>query len=234
VAQRRKRLLDVPAILDAALALADERGRITMGELAERLGVSASSVYHHVSGRGEIIERLRERLAGDIEIPPLDGSDWGDQVSGWMRSYRRMLARHPNLIPSLMEQPMSAASALRGYDRVAALLTAVGFPEKDVIVWITLLDSYALGAALQMTAPLNAWQTDHDTPALDAAVQAGPKGAACVEDSFELGLDLVVDGMRSRLTGPQAAAGGAPAGGRVEPIPRTSTSRPPTRRGTAS
>jgi AcrR family transcriptional regulator len=200
VVQRRRRLLDVPAILDAALALADERGRITMGELAERLGVSASSVYHHVSGRAEIIERLRDRLAGDIQLPPLDGSDWGQQVSGWMHSYRRMLAQHPNLIPSLMEQPMTSTAALRGYDRVAALLAAVGFPDDDVIVWITLLDSYALGAALEMTAPVDVWQTGEDMPALAAAVRAGPRGAAAVESAFALGLDILVAGMRSRLS----------------------------------
>jgi hypothetical protein len=156
-------------------------------------------VYHHVSGRSEIIERLRDRLAGDIELPPLDGSDWGKQVSDWMHSYRRMLAQHPNFIPSLMEQPMTAGAALRGYDRVASLLTAAGFPATRVIVWITLLDSYALGAALEMTAPTEVWQADDDTPALDAAVQAGPHGPACVEEAFTLGLDLLVAGMRSRL-----------------------------------
>ena len=203
--QRRRRLLDVPAILDAALALADERGRITMGELAERLGVSASSVYHHVSGRTEIIERIRERLAAEIELPPMDGTDWGLQVAGWMHSYRRMLAQHPNLIPSLMEQPMTAAAALRGYDRVAALLTSVGFPDDEVIVWITLLDSYALGAALEMVAPVDVWDTSSgETPALEAAVRAGPQGAACVEAAFNLGLDVLVGGMRARLAGQPA------------------------------
>lgn len=205
--QRRRRLLDVPAILDAALALVDERGRITMGELAERLGVSASSVYHHVSGRSEIIERLSDRLAADIELPPMDGTDWGSQVSGWMHSYRRTLAQHPNLIPSLMEQPMTAGAALRGYDRVAALLTAVGFPDAEVIIWITLLDSYALGAALEMVAPGDAWRSDSDdTPALDAAVQAGPNGAASVEAAFALGLDILLAGMRARLAAKPAGA----------------------------
>jgi AcrR family transcriptional regulator len=206
VAQRRRRLIDVPAILDAALALADERGRITMGELAQYLGVSASSVYHHVSGRSEIIERLRDRLAADIALPPLDGTDWGHQVSGWMHSYRRMLAQHPNLIPSLMEQPMTAGAALRGYDRVAALLTAIGFPADEVIVWITVLDSYALGAALEMVAPPDVWQTGDDTPALDAAVQAGPDGAVCIEAAFDLGLDLLIAGMRARLPARPAGA----------------------------
>ncbi len=206
--KRRRRLFDVPAILDAALALADERGRITMGELAAHLGVSASSVYHHVSGRAEIIELLRERLAAEIDLPPLDGTDWGRQVTGWMHSYRRMLAAHPNLIPLLMEQPMTSGAALRGYDRVAALLTAVGVPENEVIVWITLLDSYALGAALEMVTPVDVWRTDdQSTPALDAAVQAGPPGAAVVEAAFALGLDLLVAGLRARLDTGLSTAG---------------------------
>src|SRR3954467_4803282 len=80
VVQRRRRLLDVETILDAALACIDERGRLTMADLAARLGGSASSIYHHVSGRPEIVELLRERLVDHLEIPPLDRSDWGDQV----------------------------------------------------------------------------------------------------------------------------------------------------------
>jgi AcrR family transcriptional regulator len=116
VVQRRRRLLDVETILDAALACIDERGRLTMADLAARLGTSASSIYHHVSGRPEIVEKLRERLVDHLEIPPLDRSDWGDQVAAWMRSYRRALAEHPNLIPLLSEQTMTAGSVLLGYD----------------------------------------------------------------------------------------------------------------------
>jgi len=200
VVQRRRRLLDVQAILDAALDLIDEDGRLTMAELAARLGVSASSIYHHVPNRTAIIELLRDRLAAGVSLPPLDGTEWTAQVSSWMHSYRRSLAAHPNLIPLLIEQPMTAGAALRGYDRVAALLVGAGFPEAEVILWITVLDCFAVGAALELASPPDVWQAEGDsTPSLGAAVQAGPRGATRADAAFDLGLRALLDGMQAHL-----------------------------------
>ena len=36
----------------------DRTGRFTFPELAERLGVSVSSLYHHVKGRADIVEGI--------------------------------------------------------------------------------------------------------------------------------------------------------------------------------
>jgi AcrR family transcriptional regulator len=200
VVQRRRRLLDVEEILDAALACIDERGRLTMADLAARLGASASSIYHHVSGRPEIVELLRERLVDHLEIPPLDRSDWGEQVAAWMRSYRQALAEHPNLIPLLSEQTMTAGAVLLGYDRVAELLGTAGFPEDQVMLWVSVLDSYALGAALDLAAPDEVWRAGAGgTPALEAALRAAPQGRARADAAFELGLEALLVGMRSRL-----------------------------------
>jgi AcrR family transcriptional regulator len=200
VVQRRRRLLDVEAILDAALACVDERGRLTMADLAARLGVSAASIYHHVSGRQEIVELLRERLVVRLELPRLDRSEWGAQVAAWMRSYRQALAEHPSLIPLLSEQTMTAGSVLLGYDRVAALLGRAGFPEDQVVLWVSVLDSYALGSALDLAAPDEVWRVgDGDTPALDAALRAAPQGRARADAAFDLGLDALLTGMHARL-----------------------------------
>jgi AcrR family transcriptional regulator len=171
-----------------------------MADLAARLGASASSIYHHVSGRPEIVELLRERLVDHLEIPPLDRSDWGDQVAAWMRSYRRALAEHPNLIPLLSEQTMTAGAVLLGYDRVAELLGTAGFPEDQVMLWVSVLDSYALGAALDLAAPDEVWRAGGGgTPALEAALRAAPQGRARADAAFELGLEALLVGMRSRL-----------------------------------
>ena len=75
-----------------------------------------------------------------------------------MRYYRQALAEHPNLIPLLSEQTMTAGSVLLGYDRVAAVLGLAGFPEDQVVLWVSVLDSYALGAALDLAAPDEVWR----------------------------------------------------------------------------
>ena len=199
--QRRKRLIDVDAILDASLACVDDSGRLTMTDLAGRLGTSPSAVYKHLSGRGAIIEALRERVVvTGMLMPPLDGSDWIDQVSAWMHSYRNALARHPRLIPLLTETTMTSGSVLRGYDRVAALLRDAGVPPREVLLWISVLDSYALGAALDLAAPEAVWRDEGgDLPALGEALEAAPQGQQRADEAFDIGLTALLDGLRRRL-----------------------------------
>ncbi|WP_158550682.1 TetR/AcrR family transcriptional regulator C-terminal domain-containing protein [Geodermatophilus sp. TF02-6] len=123
-------------------------------------------------------------------------------MATWLRSYRRALAEHPSLIPLLTEQTMTAGSVLRGYDRVAALLGGAGFPEDQVMLWVSVLDSYALGAAFDLAAPAEVWRVDRgDTPVLDAALRAAPRGRARADAAFQLGLEALLAGMRSRLPG---------------------------------
>ncbi|TCO62219.1 TetR/AcrR family transcriptional regulator [Actinocrispum wychmicini] len=207
MAQRRKRLLSVESILDAALACVDDSGRLTMADLAARLGASASSIYHHLPGRAAIIEALRERLGDEIGPPPMDGSDWDAQIRQWMRSYRQAMAEHPNLIPLLTEQTMTAGTVLRGYEQIVTLLTQVGAPAADIALWISVLDSYALGSALDLAAPDEVWHADPDTlPALAEAISMAPRGRPRADKAFELGLNALLAGMRDQLGGSSAAS----------------------------
>jgi AcrR family transcriptional regulator len=200
VVQRRRRLLDIDLILDTALALIDEHGRLTMTELAARLGTSASAVYHHVSGRAAIIELLRERIAGPLGWPPPESADWAVEIADWMRGYRRVMAEQPNVIPLLTAQTITSKPALASYDRVVDLLRASGFPAAELLLWVSVLDNFALGAALDAAAPDDVWRSDRrDTPALDDAVDAAPRGRRRADAAFELGLEAIVVGMRHRL-----------------------------------
>ncbi|MEU5260921.1 TetR/AcrR family transcriptional regulator [Amycolatopsis sp. NPDC021455] len=193
-------MLDTEAILDAALACIDDTGRLTMAELATRLGVSASSIYHHFSGRTAIVEALRERMATAIEPAPLDGSDWGEQVARWMRGYRRALAEHPALIPLLNEQTMTAGPVLHAYERIAILLRHNGVPVREVVLWIGVLDCYAVGSALDLAAPDEVWRLERDDlPTLGDAIGAAPRGRDRADEAFDLGLEALLTGLRRRL-----------------------------------
>jgi AcrR family transcriptional regulator len=200
VIQRRKRLLSVDAILDASIACIDESGRLTMAELAARLGSTPSSIYHHLNGRTAIIESLRERVVAGITLPPLDGSDWVEQISQWMRSYRRALAEHPNLIPLLAEQTMTAGSVLFGYDRVATLLQLAGVRPRDVVLWLSVLDCFAMGSALDLAAPAEVWRVERDQlPALREVLTSAPRGRQRADEAFDKGLNALLTGMRQQI-----------------------------------
>ena len=198
--QRRKRLLTVEAILDAALVCIEESGQLTMTALANRLGTTASSIYHHLDGRAAIVEALRERVLSAVELPSPQAGAWDVHIKAWMHSFRHAMARHPNLIPLMMEQTMTAGPALVGYDRIAGLLQAAGVAPKDVIVWLSVVECYALGSALDLAAPDEAWRVERDDlPTLSNALRLASRGRQRADEAFELGVDALLSGLRHHL-----------------------------------
>lgn len=198
--KRRMRLLTVESILDAALVCIDESGQLTMTGLANKLGTTASSVYHHLDGRAAILEALRERILSTVELPLLESVAWDDQIRAWMHSFRRAMAQHPHLIPLAMEQTITAGPALAGYDRIAGLLQIAGVAPKDVIVWLSVLECYALGSALDLAAPDEAWRVERDDlPTLSQALELASRGRQRADDAFTLGVDALLVGLRTHL-----------------------------------
>lgn len=60
---------DVQAVVAAGIAVFTERGYdgATMEDLAAALGIAKSSLYHHVSGKEEILQRALDRALGALE-----------------------------------------------------------------------------------------------------------------------------------------------------------------------
>lgn len=60
---------DADAVLRAAVRVFTERGydRTTMDDVAAALGLSKSSIYHHVSGKGQLLERALDTALGALE-----------------------------------------------------------------------------------------------------------------------------------------------------------------------
>jgi AcrR family transcriptional regulator len=200
VSQRRQRLLTVEKILDAALVCVDDSGQLTMTALATKLGTTPSSVYHHLASRAAIIEALRERVLSTVELPSLESRAWDAQIKVWLHSFRNAVAQHPNLIPLMMEQTISAGPALVGYDRIAGLLQTAGVAPKDVIVWLSVLECYALGSALDLAAPDEAWRVERDDlPILSTVLKLAPRGRKRADEAFALGVDALLLGLRAQL-----------------------------------
>src|SRR5215211_4444873 len=68
-------------VLEAAVALADERGvgELTMRKLAKELGVEAMSLYNHVANKDDLLDGMIDIVFGEIDPPSSDG-DWKDEL----------------------------------------------------------------------------------------------------------------------------------------------------------
>lgn len=196
-------------VLGAALALADAEGlaKLSMRRLADRLGVEAMSLYHHVAGKDDLLAGLTDRVIGEI--------DWTDDPQDWRGSMRargfaahRVLMRH-GWAPLLIVSGMNVGpNMLRYIDRTLGCLLGAGFdlPTADH-AWNT-MDACILGFTLQRLhfplepqayagaaaefLPMLPPETHPHMHRLTALVASG--GHDGVQD-LGFGLDLLLDGL---------------------------------------
>ncbi|MBB6406223.1 TetR/AcrR family transcriptional regulator C-terminal domain-containing protein [Arthrobacter sp. AZCC_0090] len=203
MARPLKPLISIDAVVTAALDLIDESGDFSLPKLAARIGVSPSSIYNHVSGREEILELVRGRITeGDPLLPgvPLDAeASWEDVLRSEIRTYRENFARHPRAAPLMVMQTVRNARVIAFYERMASVLEEAGFRGADVASALAMIDSFAIGAALDLSAPGNVWDV---APGADSALGRAVEGAAGLGDraetAFEFGLEVLIDGLRLR------------------------------------
>ncbi|HKU10796.1 MAG TPA: TetR/AcrR family transcriptional regulator C-terminal domain-containing protein [Sinomonas sp.] len=193
-------LITVEAVTDAALELVDETGDFSLPRVAKRIGVTQSSIYHHVKGRDEIIELMRRRVIESGPRPRVEELSWDDALRALVRAYRDGFARHPRLAPLLVQQTVQDELVIGLYEDIALALERAGFSGPDVLAAISTIDAFAIGAALDLAAPDVVWAPPGEGyPTLSRALSFAPSPAQRAEDAFEFGLEVLVAGLAARL-----------------------------------
>ncbi|WP_432969253.1 TetR/AcrR family transcriptional regulator [Dactylosporangium sp. CA-233914] len=203
-------------VLRCAVELADSGGiaALTIRSLADRLGVKPMSVYHHVAGKDEILDGIVDEVFAEIELPA-PGGDWRAQLRRRAESARRVLRRHSWAIGLMESRSAPGPATLRHHDAVLGCLRAAGFSVELTAHAYALLDSYIYGFAVQEAAlPFDDGGQSAGNVA-EAIMEHFPPGAYphLVEmatehitkpgydfgDQFAFGLELILDGLASRL-----------------------------------
>lgn len=206
----------------AAIDLADADGiaALTMRKLGSALGVEAMSLYHYVSGKGDLVDGMIDALFAEIALPV--GPDWRAALRMRAVSARATLARHPWAVGLMESRIAPGAATLRQHDAVLGVLRGAGFPVPLAAHVFSLLDSYVYGFALQevqlpfRTGDEMAALADqfmgriapdeyphlHELARTHVFVPGYDYG-----DEFFYGLDLLLDGVeRARALGSEACA----------------------------
>jgi AcrR family transcriptional regulator len=149
----RPRLIDRAAVLDAALAVADEGGidAVTMAAVGRRLGVSAMALYRHVEDKADLLDGLVERLLDDVPVPA-SGLEPEEQLAALGRGIRATALRHSHVFPLLLARPATTPEARQRRDLVVALLRELGVPEADAARVERLISTMVLGFAASEAA----------------------------------------------------------------------------------
>ena len=100
--------------VECALAVADGEGieAVTMRRLARELGVEAASLYHHVSGKDEILDGLVDLVSAEIELPSrTDG--WRPAIRRRAHDTRAVLRGHPWAVALMASRTTPGPATLR-------------------------------------------------------------------------------------------------------------------------
>jgi AcrR family transcriptional regulator len=144
----RPRLIDRAAVLDAALAVADEGGidAVTMAAVGRRLGVSAMALYRHVADKADLLDGLVERLLDEVPVPE-PRLDPLERLAALGTGIRATALRHPSVFPLLLARPAATPEARQRRDLVIALLQEIGVSAEEAPRLERLISTMVLGFA---------------------------------------------------------------------------------------
>jgi len=177
----RPQLIDREAVLDVALAVADEYGleAVTMRAVADRLQVTQMALYRHVANKADLLDGLVERLLAELPAPEI-GLPWEVQLQTMADGVRRTARRHAGVFPLLLQLPANTRSAQGVRDRVRVALLGAGVPEQRVASAERLVSTAVLGfaasEALGRFRGLSRAEIDRDFSLLQQMLLAGLQG----------------------------------------------------------
>jgi AcrR family transcriptional regulator len=204
--------LGLERIIDAAIEILDAEGAdaLSMRSLATRLGSSTATLYRHVNSKDEILAYVADRIIGQTNLDGGAFDSWQHACHAGARALYRTLTQHSNAIPLFVKQVPIGPGALAARERGIATLLAAQFPPLLAARGYTALAHFVVGFAIQQhlddtaqperVSRLRAYYRSLETrtyPATTTVAELLP--GETIDEEFEFGLKLIIDGLESAL-----------------------------------
>ena len=219
-----KQRVSVDEVVRAAIAVADEEGlpAFSMRKVADRLGLKLMSIYTYVPGRAELIGLMTDEVAGEQPLPPHEGP-LRQRLTGMARQLWDEFHRHPWLLQVDDSRPWIGPNLSDRYEWQLAAIEGAGFTDLEMDQVVTLIATFAAGAArisvdtrrtAQRSGISDARWWEVNAPVLERIMPPGAypisgrvgtvagqeyNAVGDPERSFRFGLDCIIDGLEHRL-----------------------------------
>lgn len=120
-------------VLQAALPVLARRGveGLTVRAVAEELGITSPAIYHYFAGRDELIDRLCEQVAAEVDVTIDPSESWDRCVIRVMLNMDRTFARYPGVAARVMPGLRHSTAADRITNAVINQIRLGGFDDEQ-------------------------------------------------------------------------------------------------------
>lgn len=232
---RRKgpaRSATVAQIVNGAVALADESGlgAVTVRAVAERVGISAMSVYTYVPGKPELIDLMLDALYARMDRPRWQSGSWRDRLTAVAEANRGLLSEHAWVTEiAALSRPPLGPGLMAKYEHELSAFDGTGLVDRDVDAALTFLlgfvQAHCRAAHDARRATTDSAMSDADWWAanqpilaqafdaevypravrIGAAVGEAQQSAWSDERAWSFGLERVLDGLAAIIERPAEA-----------------------------
>lgn len=198
-------------IASAALDIVDSSGpaALSMRALAAALGTGPMTMYNYVADKEGLEELVVAAVVAGIDVPEAT-ADWRRDVHAVATAMWRGIRAHPAAVPLVLTRRMTSATGFAIADALVGALTRAELTDRDRLSAFHAVLGLVTGAAqAELAGPLMRGADG----AADAATRIGavagsdhPHIAALsevavttsVEDDFDGGLRMLIDGIAAR------------------------------------
>ena len=195
-------------ILEAALAVADAEGleAVSLRRVASELGAGPMRLYGYLGSKEDLLALMVDHVYGEIELP--EPGDWRAGLRSIARSTQRAARRHPWFVSIAGAHPPQGPNGLRLLEGALAAVEGAGLDAQAMVQAVHTVFAYVIGFVQLELVP----SSPPPEPAGDYLGRAlasggfptlarvfGALGPVDPEASFESSLELVLDGLGSRI-----------------------------------
>jgi AcrR family transcriptional regulator len=215
----------VEEVAAAAIAIADAEGlaALSMRRVAERLDVSAMSLYTYVPGKAELLDLMLDTVYGETARPDDPAGGWRARLERAARDSWQVYLRHPWLLQVATSRPALGPHLVAKYDRELRAVDGIGLTDVQMDLVVQMVGDYVHGAArTAVSATLVAQRTgltdeqwwSRVAPVLEKVLDpaahptAGRVGTAAAIEyngtvdparAFDFGLHVLLDGVEALI-----------------------------------
>lgn len=216
-----RRTLTLERIVDTAITVADTEGleALSMRRLARDLSVGTMSLYRYVPDKSVLLDLMLDAVSapGTLTRTAVDG-DWREMLAASAREGRQLYLHHPWMLDVNWTRPVLGPGSVQAMELLMTVLDTLPMNDQEKVMVISSVDGYVVGTVrqqIQYDTAVDAvgvsdeefW--DAQLPYLERAMGSGdyPTMAQMSEDTFdggwedtfELGLQLLLDGLEREL-----------------------------------